>query len=60
LDPSGIRVLKRGDRLHVFGIPRLDLAEISRRVRASGANPALLTGSLPYEIIIIGVYPYGT
>jgi len=55
-----VKVLKRGDRLHVFGIPRLDLAEISRRVRASGANPALLTGSLPYEIIIIGIYPDGT
>jgi len=48
--------LKRGDRLHVYGIPRLDLAEISRRVRDSGMNPALLTRPLPYEIIILGVY----
>jgi hypothetical protein len=51
-----VRRLKRGDRLHVFGIPRLDLAEISRRVTASAAHPASLTGTLPYEIIVIGVY----
>jgi hypothetical protein len=52
-----VSVLKRGDRLHVYGIPRLDLAEISRRVRDSGMDPALLTKPLPYEIIILGVYP---
>lgn len=51
-----VGLLTRGDRLHVYGIPRLDLAEISRRVRESATNPALLTGTLPYEIIIIGVY----
>ena len=51
-----VSLLKRGDRLHVYGMPRLDLAELSRRVRDSGTNPALLTGSLPYEIIILGVY----
>ncbi|MFI5185059.1 MAG: hypothetical protein ACHQNV_11705, partial [Vicinamibacteria bacterium] len=51
-----VKLLKRGDRLHVYGIPRLDLAEISRRVRDSAVKPALLTGSLPYEIIAIGVY----
>jgi hypothetical protein len=51
-----VSLLKRGDRLHVYGIPRLDFAEISRRVRDSGMNPALLTRPLPYEIIILGVY----
>lgn len=51
-----VRLLKRGDRLHVYGIPRLDAAEISRRVRDSGTNPALLTGTLPYEIVILAVY----
>ena len=54
-----VRLLKGGDRLHVFGIPRLDFTEISRRVRESGTNPALLTGTLPYEIIVIGVYTNG-
>jgi hypothetical protein len=52
-----VRLLKGGDTLHVCGIPRLDLAEVSRRVRDSRVNPALLTQGLPYEIVIIGVYP---
>ena len=52
-----VRLLKRGDKLHVYGVPRLDFAELSRRVRGSGMNPALLSGTLPYEIIILGVYP---
>ena len=52
-----VSVLKRGGRLHVFGIPRLDFVEISRRARDSAKNPALLTGALPYEIIILGIYP---
>jgi hypothetical protein len=51
-----VRLLEAGDRLHVCGIPRLDLAEISRRVRDHRMNPALLTQTLPYEIVILGVY----
>ncbi len=57
-DPErAVRLLKRGARLHVGGIPRLDLAEVSRRVLDSRKNPAVLNGALPYEIIITGVYP---
>jgi hypothetical protein len=51
-----VRLLKRGDRLHVFGLPRVDFAEISRRAKSSKTNPALLVKPLPYEIIIQGVY----
>jgi hypothetical protein len=51
-----VRLLKRGDRLHVFGLPRVDFAEVSRRVRGSQKDPALLVKPLPYEIIIQGVY----
>ncbi len=51
-----VRLLKRGDRLHVFGLPRVDFAEVSRRVRGSQADPSLLVKHLPYEIIIAGVY----
>jgi hypothetical protein len=54
-----VSLLKRGDRLHVYGIPRLDLAEVSRRVRDSGTSPALLTKPLPYEVIILAVYSKG-
>ena len=52
-----VRLLKRGDRLHVEGIPRLNFEEISRRVREAGTKPAVITGPLPYEIIVMGVYP---
>ena len=54
---QAVRLLKGGDRLHVYGMPRLDFAEISRRVRDRGTNPDLLTRPLPYEIVILGVYP---
>lgn len=51
-----VRLLKGGDRLHVYGMPRLDFAEISRRVRDGAADPALLARPLPYEILVLGVY----
>ena len=51
-----VRLLKRGDRLHVFGLPRVDFAEVSRRAKSARTNPALLVKPLPYEIIIQGVY----
>jgi hypothetical protein len=53
---KAVRLLKRGARLHVYGLPRMDFAEVSRRVRGSRTNPTLLTKPLPYEIIIQGVY----
>jgi hypothetical protein len=54
---QAVRLLKGGDRLHVYGMPRLDFAEISRRVRDYRSNPALLAQPLPYEIVILGIYP---
>jgi hypothetical protein len=53
---KAVKFLKRGDRLHVYGLPRMDFAEVSRRVRGSRTDPTLLTKPLPYEIIIQGVY----
>jgi hypothetical protein len=53
---KAVRLLKRGARLHVYGLPRMDFAEVSRRVRVSQKEPALLVRPLPYEIIIQGVY----
>jgi hypothetical protein len=52
-----VRLLKSGGQLHVYGIPRLDFAEISRRMDGYQKNQALLTLPLPYEIVILGVYP---
>ena len=51
-----VRLLKRGGRLHVYGLPRVDFAEVSRRVSGSKKDPALLVKPLPYEIIIQGVF----
>jgi hypothetical protein len=53
---QAVRLLKGGAQLHVYGIPRLDFAEISRRVTNYEADPSLLTQKLPYEIVVLGVY----
>ena len=53
--------LKAGKRLHVLGIPRIDLALVAWRVenkdnpKYKGASP--LTWNLPYELIVAAVYP---
>jgi hypothetical protein len=51
-----VQLRKAGDHLDVVGQPRLDFAEISRRVKGYQSDPSLLTLPLPYEIVIIGVY----
>jgi hypothetical protein len=50
------RRLKAGERLHVWGIPRVDFAEISRRAAAAATHPAALQQPLPYEIIVVGLF----
>lgn len=52
-----IRALAPGGRVHVWGLPRVSFAEVSRRIQESATNPAVLKGTLPYEIIVLGVYP---
>ncbi len=51
-----VRSLSRGQRLHVFGLPRIDLSTVARRARHFRDKPELLEGNLPYEIVVIGVY----
>lgn len=51
-----VRSVPPGGRLHVFGLPRIDLAEIASRAARSGDQPELLTRNLPYEIVVVGVY----
>jgi len=51
-----IKTLPKGKRLHVLGVPRIDLALVSWRVRNAAARPEVLTWRLPYEIIVVGVY----
>lgn len=51
--------LKAGDRLHVVGLPRIDLAAVAWRARHGVENPELLDLTLPYEIVVVGAYPPG-
>jgi hypothetical protein len=43
-----------GDKMHVIGIPRINLNAISSMVAASGSQP--VTRKLPYEMIIVAVF----
>ncbi|MBI5641172.1 MAG: hypothetical protein HZA17_12170 [Nitrospirae bacterium] len=53
---KAIKNFKKGKRVHVLGIPRIDLALVSWRVEKSKEKPDVLNWSLPYEIIVVGVY----
>jgi hypothetical protein len=45
-----------GECIKVLGIPRVDLALVSWRLRNSATRSDVLRWSLPYEIIAVGVY----
>ena len=57
---QAVRRLRPGERLHVFGIPRVNFAELWRRVRAANSDPTQLSRTLPYEIVALGVFEPGT
>jgi hypothetical protein len=48
------KTLKVGECMKVLGVPRVDLALVSWRLR--NGSPSVLKWSLPYEIIAVGVY----
>ena len=52
-----VRSRGRGARMHLWGMPRLNFAEISRRATEAGTGSGFVEGSLPYEILVLGVYP---
>ncbi len=53
--PAGkVKALGKGERLHVLGIPRVNLAEVSEIAAQSGGD--VFSGTLPYEIIVVGVF----
>ena len=51
-----VRRLRRGARLHVVGMPRVSFAEVLNRVRDSATDPGQLTRTIPYEIVVVGVF----
>jgi len=53
---KAVRALKRGNTMHVLGIPRVDLAIVSWRVHNADSRPEALGWNLPYEIIVVGKY----
>jgi hypothetical protein len=40
-------------------MPRVDLSQIAARVAQADKNPGGLSENLPYEMVIVGVYPPG-
>jgi hypothetical protein len=54
---EAVKHLKSGDQLQVYGLPRLDFAEIARRAQNAQPGTATQPQPLPYEIMILGVYP---
>ena len=52
-----VRDMPIGGRLHVVGIPRINLTLLDWRVEHRGDRPEALRWKLPYEIVVVGVYP---
>jgi hypothetical protein len=50
-----VSILKSGDQLHVVGIPRIDLSEISDRIAYAATHPGMLDLNLPVEMIVVAV-----
>jgi hypothetical protein len=51
-----LKTLKKGDIIHVLGVPRVSLALVSWRLANARTKPEILTWNLPYEIIVVGLY----
>jgi hypothetical protein len=51
-----VRPMKKGDRLRVLGIPRVNFAILSWRIRNRATRPEVLQWNLPVEIVILHGY----
>lgn len=47
--------MHNGDKLHVLGVPRIDLSLISWRCKRAKTEPKVLTWNLPYELVAVGL-----
>src|SRR5205807_1829220 len=52
-----IRRRSQNDELQVLGIPRISLSLVQQRLEASRTTPSVLTDTLPYEMVIVAVFP---
>jgi hypothetical protein len=53
---KAVRKLHKGGHLTVLGIPRVDLALVAWRAAHATEKPEVLDWTLPYEMIIVGVF----
>jgi hypothetical protein len=53
------RNLRAGDRVHVWGLPRVSFDGLARLIQEAGTGTSWRTAKLPYEVLIIGIYPEG-
>lgn len=56
---QAIRNRTVGTRLHVWGLPRVSFDGLARLIEQAGTDTGWRTARLPYEILIIGIYPEG-
>jgi hypothetical protein len=49
-----VKAMKKGEFLHVVGIPRIDLALIAWRVEHSSSRPEAMNWNLPFEMVALG------
>jgi hypothetical protein len=49
-----VKTMKKGEFLHVVGIPRVDLSQIASRVEHSTTKPEALNWNLPFEMVALG------
>lgn len=52
-----VRRLKVGDRLHVYGMPRISFEGVSERLEENLRKGPDVKQPLPYEVTIVGVFP---
>jgi hypothetical protein len=52
-----VKAMHKGEALHVVGIPRLDLSLLSWRIANAARVPGVLDWSLPYEMVLVAVFP---
>lgn len=54
---KALKKLHKGDIMHVLGVPRINLALVSFRRTHAKSKPGILNWNLPYEMLVVGVYP---
>jgi hypothetical protein len=54
---KAVNKMHKGGHLVVLGIPRIDLALVAFRVEHATDQPEVLDWNLPYEIVVVGVFP---